>query len=100
MDRDVYLQSVRNQHIKIDMLELDAKTGQFITTEEITGNVLSGSISINATSDIRRTCDISLIVTDASFDISPGSKIYLDKYIKVQCGIDNFNESNCISIKD
>lgn len=96
MDRDVYLQSVRNQHIKIDMLELDAKTGQFFTTEEITGNVLSGSISINATSDIRRTCDISLIVTDASFDISPGSKIYLDKYIKVQCGIDNFKTGETV----
>lgn len=90
MDRSVYLQPIRNQHIKIDLLKLDNKTGAFVTLEEITGNILSGSISIDANAEIRRTCDISLVVTDLSFDIVPGAKIYLDKYIKVQCGVDDF----------
>lgn len=93
-NNQIYEQSIRNQYVKIDLLNIDDTTGQFATREEITGNVLSGSISISATSDIRRTCDITLVVTDSSFDIEPGAKIYLDKYIKVQCGIYNFTTQN------
>lgn len=96
MDRSVYLQPIRNQHIKIDLLKLDDKTGAFVTLEEITGNILSGSISIDANAEIRRTCDISLVVTDSSFDIVPGAKIYLDKYIKVQCGVDDFRAGKTV----
>lgn len=45
------------------------------------------SFSINSESDIRRTCNISLIPIDKSFDIENGNKIWLDKYIQIYIGI-------------
>src|SRR5690606_23328603 len=37
----------------------------------------------------RRTCDISLVVTDASFNVTEGGKIWMDKYIQIYTGIDD-----------
>ena len=54
-------QNIRNLRVKIDLLNFN-----FQTVDAIEGNVISGSINIDANSDIRRTCDISLVVTDAS----------------------------------
>ena len=51
---------------------------------ELTGNVIGNpSFSISSDSDIRRTCSISLIPTDSSFDIDKGNKIWFDKYIQI-----------------
>ena len=47
------------------------------------------TFSNNAQSDIRRTCSISLIPTDSSFDIQNGNKIWLDKFIQVYIGIED-----------
>lgn len=52
----------------------------------------SPSFSINSESDIRRTCSLSLIPLDSSFDIAYGNKIWLDKYIQVYLGIKYRNE--------
>lgn len=51
--------------------------------------VVSGtpSFTINSESDIRRSCNISLIPIDKSFDIAYGNKIWLDKYIQIYIGI-------------
>lgn len=55
---------------------------------ELTGNVIGNpSFSISSDSDIRRTCSISLIPTDSSFDIDKGNKIWFDKYIQIYMGI-------------
>lgn len=55
---------------------------------ELIGNVIGNpSFSISSDSDIRRTCSISLIPTDSSFDIDKGNKIWFDKYIQIYMGI-------------
>lgn len=77
-------QNVRNLRVRIDLLNFN-----FQTVDAIEGNVISGSINIDANSDIRRTCDISLVVTDASFNVTEGGKIWMDKYIQIYTGIDD-----------
>ena len=89
----VSLQRNRVIHAKINILDFD-----FNLVEEITGVVLDGSsYTIDATSDIRRTCSITIVVKDASFDVEYGSKIWLDKYIQIFIGIeDNSNNNNVV----
>lgn len=53
----------------------------------IEGNCINGRISIDANSDIRRTCDLSFVVTDSSLEIQSGGEIFLDKLIKVSVGV-------------
>lgn len=59
-------------------------------------NVVVGtpSFSINAESDIRRTCNISLLPKDKSFDIKYGNKIWLDKYVQIYLGIEDIRSRN------
>lgn len=64
---------------------------------ELTGNVIGNpSFSISSDSDIRRTCNISLIPTDSSFDIDKGNKIWFDKYIQVYMGIREIHKNEII----
>ena len=64
---------------------------------ELTGNVIGNpSFSISSDSDIRRTCSISLIPTDSSFDIDKGNKIWFDKYIQIYMGIRETHKDDII----
>ena len=77
-------QSIRNLRIKIDLLNFT-----FQTVDSLEGEAISGNITIDANADIRRTCTIEMVVTDSTFEVNPGSKIWMDKYIQVYAGIDN-----------
>jgi len=81
-------QTLRNLHIKINLLNF-----QYLTLGSLEGNVTSGNISIDANSDIRRTCDISLVVTDSTFVPQAGGKIFLDRLIQVFTGVDDLSTS-------
>lgn len=77
-------------HTKINILNFN-----FETVGEISGVVLDGSTySTDGTSDIRRTCSISLIPKDASFNIEYGSKLWMDKYAQVFIGIEDTLNNN------
>lgn len=96
---NVAKQNGRIIHTKINVLNYD-----FQIVGEISGVVLDGSTyNIDATSDIRRTCSISLIPKDRSYNVEYGAKIWLDKYIQVFIGIednttinDPFNDNNVV----
>lgn len=88
---NVCKQIIRNQTIKINLLNFNMQT-----VDELSGNVISGSITIDATSSLRRSCNISLVVTDSSFDIQPGGKIWLDKFIQILVGIDDVMSGNTV----
>ena len=77
-------QSIQNRRIRIDLLNFNMQT-----VDSLEGVTLSGQLSINADSDIRRTIALSMVVKDASFEINPGGKIWMDNYIKIYMGIDN-----------
>lgn len=87
---EVAKQSGRIIHTKINILDFDFKV-----VSEISGIVLDGSTyTIDATSDIRRTCSISLIPINDSFNIEYGSKLWIDKYIQIFIGIEDINNNN------
>ena len=90
---DVATQNGRIIHTKINVLNFD-----FQVVGKISGVVLDGSgFNIDATSDIRRTCSISLVPTDRSFNVEYGSMIWLDKYVQVFIGIeDNINNNEIV----
>lgn len=89
---NVSIQRTRKLFVKIYLLDFN-----FRQIGELSGVVLDGStFSIDSTSDIRRTCSISLIPTDSSFDIKSGSKIWLDKYIKVYVGIEDIHTEEVV----
>ena len=66
-------QSIRNLRIKINLLNFT-----FQTVDSLEGEAISGNITIDANADIRRTCTIEMVVTDSTFEVNPGSKIWLN----------------------
>ena len=93
---NVALQQGRIIHSKIYILNYDLQR-----VAEIEGVVLDGgTFTIDATSDIRRTCSIQIAPTDSSFDLIAGdsveasvknanAKIWLDKYFQIFIGIED-----------
>ena len=88
-DYDLSQLKVRNQRIKVDLLNFN-----FQTINSLEGKVTDGSISIDATSDIRRTCNITLVVENSENILAPGGEVWLDKFIKVYVGTDNPRNGN------
>lgn len=76
------MQNIQNRFIRLELLNF-----QYQTVDSIEGICISGNISINANSDIRRTGSIVLVINNSSFEVESGSKIWLDKYIRVWVGI-------------
>ena len=76
--------SIRRLRAKINVLNFN-----FQIVDEISGNVLDGNITEDANSDIRRTCNISMVVTNGQFNVQPGSQIWLSSYIQIYIGVDN-----------
>lgn len=90
---DFFIDSANNDYISKSLRNLRAKINilnfNFQTVDEISGNVLDGNIVEDALSDIRRTCDITMVVTNGEFNVQPGGQIFLDKYIQIYIGVDN-----------
>lgn len=59
------------------------------TLGTIKGRVVSGNISIDASSDIRRTASLTMVVDYLSLDVV--ASITMDTYIQIKCGIENNN---------
>ena len=83
-DYDLVQMKVRNTRIKVDVLNFN-----FQTVNSLEGYVIDGSISVDATSDIRRTCNLTLAIERSNKMISPGGELWLDKFIRIYEGIDN-----------
>lgn len=79
------MQNIQSRYIKINLLNY-----QFQTIDSLEGICTGGTITIDANSDIRRTGSITLVVTDSSFEVESGSKIWLDKYAQIYIGIMSF----------
>lgn len=83
-DYNIIKQRINERYIKINILDF-----QYRAVDQIDGNMLSCSINCDADSDLRRSCSVSLVVRNNSFDIRSGGKIWLDKYIQVYIGFKN-----------
>lgn len=85
------LQQIRNLHIKINILDFN-----YQVLNEISGDTISGNISVDANSDFRRSCSITIIVTDSSFNVQSGGQIWLNRYIQIYTGIDSITTGDTI----
>ena len=74
--------SYRKIKIRVDLLSF-----AFTVIGSLEGNVTQGSITIDANADIRRVADLTLVITDSSFDIGEDKKIWLDKYVQIYVGM-------------
>lgn len=82
---NVVKQTNRYLHMKINLLNY-----KFQLVDELSGTLVGDpTFTINADSDMRRTCSFSLVPTDSSFDIKNGNKIWMDKYVQIYIGIEN-----------
>lgn len=83
---DVSKQSIQEIYFKIELLNKDDNI-----IDELEGIVVSGNVSIDAESDIRRTCNLELVLNNKNLIPSDnGSKIWFDKKFKLNIGIKNF----------
>ena len=80
---------IRNNKLKVEVLNFNLQT-----IDLIEGNVTSGSVSIDATADIRRTCSVTLVPTKKYQTLSEGGEFWLDKYIRIYVGTDNPRDNN------
>ena len=89
-DYDLVQLKSRNSRVKIEVLNFD-----FQTISSLEERTVSGSISVDATADIRRTCNISLIAKNLQRTMTSSTgEIWIDKYIKVYQGIDDPRNNN------
>lgn len=88
----------KSSHRRIK-LRIDLLSFSFNVIGSLEGNVIEGGIKIDANSDIRRVANLTLVVTDSSFDIGEDKKIWLDKYIQIYVGmIDVKNSTEWINM--
>lgn len=81
---DILLFKQHTQEIHIRALLLNNK---FQIIDTLQGELVSGSVSIDAESDIRRTLNVSFYVRNKTYLSNTNSKIWLDKQIEVHYGI-------------
>ena len=86
---NVTKQNKRELYIRVDLLNFN-----FQKVDELSGVILTNTLAISSSSDIRRSGTITLIPKDSSFKIESGSKIWLDKYVKIYKGIKNIHTGN------
>lgn len=96
---NILSQNLRRKRLRLELLDNDMRT-----LDTIEGLAISGSITADANSDIRRSGNITMCIPnypDAStlinkldgFTIEIGGKIWLDKYVKISIGIDDITSS-------
>jgi len=99
---ELHLQPIQEKLIRISLLQnyfIDESGNlvrRFRKIGEIQGNTIGGSINIDANSPIRRTCSIDMVITDSSFLVSENSKIWLDKWFRVELGIRNLKTNKIV----
>lgn len=82
--QDLYIihQNKMNLYIIIEVMDTTLKP-----IASLQGELISDNFTIDAESDIRRTFHLTLYVKDSSFIVSPDSKIWINKFIRIQIGL-------------
>lgn len=75
------------QRNKKYFIKLELLNSEFQKIDEMQNEVISGSYTIDADSDIRRTCNFNFFVKDNSYLISETAKIWIDRYVRVMIGV-------------
>lgn len=97
---DLHLQHIIEKFVRISLLqnffvmENGSQVRRFRKIGEVQGVVIDGIININSNSAIRRDCSIDMVITDSSFLVSEDSKIWMDKWFKVEVGIKSLKDGD------
>ena len=83
-DFNVVKQPFINKYLKLNVLNFNLSV-----VNEISGNLISFDVSVNADSDLRRSCSVSFVVTDSSFEPEPGNQVWLNNFIQPYVGYEN-----------
>lgn len=89
ISNDDYLvvqQTSIKKYIRLDVLNFD-----YNVLDEISGYLMSLSVSVDAESDMRRSCNVSFVVTDSTLSLQPGGAIWLNRYIRPYVGYENIH---------
>lgn len=83
---DIYMLNshVKELYTKLELLEMT--DSGYTTVDTIEGNLVSGSYTEDANSEIRRTLNFCLIVSDASYTVGELNRIWIDKVVRVYVG--------------
>ena len=79
---DILRQSNQVIYVKLELLNQ-----QFQIIDELQGEMIDGSHSIDSESDIRTTANISFVVKDSTYLVGSDRKIWLDKYVRLYIGV-------------
>ncbi len=85
-DYTILKQQTINKYIRLDILDYN-----FNIVDEVSGDLISLSVSVNADSDLRRSCQVELIVKGNGYKVQSGGKIWLDKYIRPWIGYESIH---------
>ena len=88
-DYNILSQQIITKYIKLEILNF-----HYDVVDEISGNLTAMSVNIDSESDLRRSCNLTFVVTDASFDVKPGNKTWLSNFIRPWIGYENIYTSN------
>lgn len=83
-DYNIIKQKNTERYIKLNLLDFN-----YNVVDELSGNMLSCSVRCDADSDLRRSCNVSFVVTDSGFEVGAGNRIFLDRYIQLYIGLKN-----------
>lgn len=81
-DLDILRQKNLNFQIKVELLN-----SNFKTIELLQGDLIDDNFNIDANADVRRTYSAIFNVKDKSYIVGEESKIWLNKYIRINIGI-------------
>lgn len=73
-------------HSKKCYLKIEVLNKEKVIINTIQGLCLGGNITIDSSSDIRRTCSLSMYVESADMYPTPDGIMFLNKYIKIYSG--------------
>lgn len=80
---DIELCTSRKKCFYMKIILLNA---EYTEIDELQGECMSGSVSVDASADIRRTCSLELYSRDSSYDVAEYNKIWLNRRVKVRIG--------------
>lgn len=83
-DYNIIKQKNTERYIKLNLLDFN-----YNVVDELSGNMLSCSVRCDADSDLRRSCNVSFVVTDSGYEVGAGNRIWLNKYIQLYIGLKN-----------
>lgn len=85
-DYTILKQNILPKYVKLDVLDFSMNT-----LDEISGDLINMSVSIDANSDLRRSCQVSLVVKESKYAIQSGGRIWIDRYVRPWVGYENIH---------